>query len=234
MLMVVPRYEYPYNRRWFDIPASELIQDEEIYVLDTDDLTVERVSWEYLFDACRNKGIKFYNIECYYSDVWNTEIIAFDNNLVDFLTIPDIIDSIECLDGQVVITPYKLRNVKLTVSGVKYLFDLRRTDYDYASGTESFDFRVNRKKIFSIELSALSSVTWGISYLFKLNDYLVVKFLLVSDVTRATNVLTIVLSLKGELIDIFGREDDIFKGVDFPSKDKTFRAKYLMTRKGGI
>lgn len=182
--------------------------DREVYVLDTDDLTMERSTRQDITNYIHN-GMNFINTEP-----------SKDGYVTYWLTVGEYIakhphEVLRCLDGRVV---YKYDNVFMFNGNrtCQFRYTRRLGDFYFYFGGSAFAKAKIHTTITSIYLM----------YLYRVQNYLITRF--VCNVSVGINILfTLILDMDGNIIDVFfDCPDRVEIESRVKSKDAIFSGKF--------
>lgn len=221
MLLLINFNNYLFSRK---VVQSSVDKTQVCYVLDTDDLIVKRIPYEKLERLMKNGEVSIKNAVV--SD--RLDVLKFSTDMFGLLNVGESIDS---LGGKV---KYVIDNTE-TSRGMKFntgylSFNDIRVWVDFKIYGDTLYLDINASTIFSCHVQFADVSLSGISYYFKLGDYIVVQAMILRD--YVAHCVTLVFNLYGGLIDVFSLDKEFFGNIDFKSRDYEFRAKYL-TMLGG-
>ena len=193
--------------------------DEQLYILDTDDWSVEKIS--------ADKLISYDKYGIYACNICKDDVdgdIYFNDSLMD---LTELIEGCGSLGVKDTIT------AKPSKSGV-YIFDLHLFDKDYTVSSKVIDGDVaillNNKVIFRIDADEEMGVdSLYISYAFKTKKYFVVRMGYYFTSSDCLFAFTLVFSEEG-IVDAYscGSFSDFIKLVNFKPKDVRYHTKSIM------
>lgn len=239
MLFVVNYNNSANNHVYYNEVTRTLSVLVPIYVLDTDDLTIEKTSYEELSDAIFNLDLDVYNI-CIDDGEENgtgEDLLYLGDSVYDFLDYENYNSpgELSCLNGLVKI---KLEGEGQRFSGDIYSFSINGVEHklELSVLSELINIIIDGKVITDINIATHSVDNakllkggggfWGVPYCFKLGSCIFFKVLLYLG-SRETYTFNIVFDLNGKFLDIFTIDtDDIFKDFERIKKHPV-RAKYI-------
>lgn len=230
MLIAVNMSRYVTSRgAYYSAVLSMAVLDKVIYVLDTDDLVIQSIKCKKLLHLIESNKVSIENL------VVENGMLKVSPTFLDMRSSNDEVVSLDGLvkyRGDVKSNVYKYVDFPgkdlITINGKEFVMGFCNGHGDLLSGESYLEFYINWDKVFSIESRIHMPRMSGIPYYYVVNNYLVIQYMLVD---LYCHTVSVVLSLSGELIDVFS-SDMLFAEIDYHSKDKKFRTKYL-TANGG-
>lgn len=226
MLMLVNFNNYIFNSdnecSWQETHLVPVMSDI-CYVLDTDDMCVEKIQQAVLISLI-SSGVVV---------VENAVISKSSGNLyslhvgVDKQDMLGMSMDVKSLDGAIQYI-------------VDHMWSLDGRDYCcgrmcfYNNEVEIFfsplldgrlQLTVNNKVLYCSEDYIASGAKQGVAYYFRLEDYIIVQYLYIS---YFAHCMTLVFTMRGDLVDVFTLDKEFFGEVNFQSLDSAFRTKYMM------
>ena len=212
---------------YFRVCLQTIEPDEILYIVDTDDWVVEKITAKELKDLVRD-GLDIVNI-AYDTD---KDELYFVEDDIDFLEYVSTSTSAFCITDK----DYKITygdNTRIIAKGRVYNISSRRFDYnDNDDLSKNFNeeswytsIQVNGKQVGIIEGGFLcEGFEFGISYAFRTKKYFVVRFINSID----GDAVAVTMVFRGsKLVDIYasGINKGAFRLRDFKPSDTLFQTK---------
>ena len=242
MLIAVNLFDYIHASYIYNCINLNLMQNSSIYILDTEDLIVESISYQKLYELIRDETIVVQNLnydeenDCLYADeTYYTFMEAIEHN---FWTkdgrVVFKLDNQNKSNGAVTVGKhsYKLKVGKYikTVDGTyNNPIYLNGQEVGYISTNDGLEFG----KDYGCDDASASehgSGFYGISYIAKLGEFLVIHFSINEGFQSYS--MCLVLSSTGKVVDIFALDsfETCFEFWNFKEPSQ-FRVKYKTIHK---
>lgn len=212
---------------YFRVCLQTIEPDEILYIVDTDDWIVEKITAKELKDSVVN-GLDIVNIAY---DIDKDELYFVEDD-IDFLEYVSTSTSAFCITDK----DYKITygdNTRIITKGRVYNISSRRFDYnDNDDLSKNFNeeswytsIQVNGKQVGIIEGGFLcEGFEFGVSYAFRTKKYFVVRF--INSIDGDAVAVTMVFG-GSKLVDIYasGINKGAFRLRDFKPSDTLFQTK---------
>ena len=216
-----------FDSDYFRVCLQTIESDEILYIVDTDDWVVEKITAKELKDLVRD-GLDIVNI-AYDTD---KDELYFVEDDIDFLEYVSTSTSAFCITDK----DYKITygdNTRIIAKGRVYNISSRRFDYnDNDDLSKNFNeeswytsIQVNGKQVGIIEGGFLcEGFEFGVSYAFRTKKYFVVRF--INSIDGDAVAVTMVFG-GSKLVDIYasGINKGAFRLRDFKPSDTLFQTK---------
>lgn len=242
MLIAINPLDCIHSAYIYNYINTDLNRNELIYVLDTDDLVVESISYDDLYEYVKFDALNVQNVsyddehDCLYlNESYFTFMEAIERNFIAKSS--GVIYNIDDKNKNNGIISIYNKSYKLKVGKAIKRLDGTYSNPIYLNGIEIGHVSTNNGLYFNSEYvcdpassSKDGSGFYGISYIAKLNEYLLVHFSII-DSFKSYN-MCLVLGKKGGVVDIFALNgfEDYFIFDNF-SKPSVFRTKYKTVHK---